>query len=137
MSVGSITAKNAYLDATYGSSAALGAGVPSAWYLAFFNGDPVAGGTELTSTGGYQRIMIANTNAVWRVASAGQKKNAVDIQATPSSGAYSAQITHVAFMDDPNTGNMWDTGALTTPLTVTDPNTMVRFRADNVVITVT
>lgn len=139
MPVGSTTAKNTMLDATYGDNAAFGAGVPSNYFMAFFNGDPTAGGTELTSAGGYSRTQVANSSAIWSAATGGQKKNAVALLSSTSTGSFSAQITHVGFMDSATlgAGNLWDSGPLDTPLTVNAANTTVRFQANALTVTVT
>lgn len=136
MPVGSTTAKNALLTATVGDARA--ASIPATFYLSFWNGDPTAGGVELSATGGYARIAVAWSTAVWGAPSAGQVKNQVIIDSAVSTAAFSAVITHIAFTDSATigAGNVWDCGALDSSITVAAANVVVRFGVNGITIQV-
>lgn len=40
---------------------------PGTWYVAFFAGDPEAGGSEPDSTGGYARVAVSNANSEFTI----------------------------------------------------------------------
>ena len=132
-------ARNMALDACYGD--ARSTRWPASIQLALFNGDPSAGGTELTSAGGYVRAVIANTSANFPDATAGVKTSGTTTQFSPSTGSFSAAFNYWAFFD--GSGNLLDAGQVTDPttnspvtITISQSNTIVRFLAGKLAITV-
>lgn len=87
MSLGSVKAQNASLDSCYGD--AHSSVWPSTLWLHLFLSDPSAGGTELTSAGGYAPISIANNSTNWPDASGGLKLNGAEFDFAVSTGAWS------------------------------------------------
>lgn len=132
-------ARNIALDACYGDSKS--SLWPASLQVALWNGDPAAGGSELTSAGGYARAVVANTTANFPNAAAGVKTSATTTQFAASTGAFSSGFTHWAFMD--GSGNLLDSGQVTDPntnapvtITVSQANTIVRFLATKLAISV-
>ena len=132
-------ARNMALDACYGD--ARSSRWPASVQLALYAGDPTAGGTELTSAGGYARVVIANTSANFPDAAAGIKTSGSTTQLNASTGAFSAGFSHWAFLDASN--NLLDSGQVTDPntnapvtITVSQANTIVRFLAGKLAIAV-
>jgi hypothetical protein len=102
--------KDLALDACYGANKA--AGWPATVYLAFFNGDPTAAGTELTGTGGVARTALANNGTNFGAAAGGIKNNAAQWSTGVSSGAWTDPADHWAFYDALTGGNLLDSGQL-------------------------
>jgi hypothetical protein len=135
MSLGSTYAEDISLDSNYGS------GKASNWagtiYLRLYIGNPTAGGTELTSAGGYAAIAIANTGASvgtnWPNASGGQKINGTVFTFPTSTGAWSANPTYFWLTD--STPNLLDGGPLSGPVIVPGSGYIVSFAAGAIVIT--
>lgn len=116
MALVSIEEQNLSLDLYYGASK--GAIAASAHNVALFVGDPLAGGTELASTGGYARATVPNNGTSWPAAAGGAKTSTPIVWAT-STAAWSGVPTHwQAFNAD--TGNAGDSGVLdpSTPISV-------------------
>lgn len=88
--------------------------LPGTWYIAAFNGDPAAGGTEMTSTGSYARRPFPTLAS----SSGGLKSSTADVTFATATANWSAIWTHWAIMDASSGGNVWDCGALATPRTV-------------------
>ena len=97
-------AQNATLDALLGDARA--AGVPASFSLALFDGDPMGDGVEI-SGGGYARVTVANTTAVWGAAANGEKVSTPITLAGTST--YATAATHWCLFDG-TTG--WFTGEL-------------------------
>lgn len=132
MALGSTTAKNKALDAMYGASAS--AACPATYYLALFSSDPASGGTEI-SGGGYARVAVTNNGTNFPAASGGVKSTGAAISFPTSSAAWSATATHFAFMSANVAGDMYDTGSLTSSVTVSGANTAISFAAGDIDIT--
>ena len=133
------TARNMALDACDGD--AHSTRWPASLQLALFNGDPTAGGTEMTNAGSYARAIIANTSANFPDAASGVKTSGATTQFAPSTAAYSAGFNYWAFFD--GSGNILDSGQVTDPntnapvtITVSQANTIVRFLAGKLAISV-
>lgn len=109
-----VAAMNAILDASFGTTRA--AHCPSSHQLALFYGDPRDLGTELDATGGYARTTVAAAD--WLAAADGEKSTVTKTLATPT-GEWSSEATHYALFD--GSGYLWDSGPLTSALTVTGP----------------
>ena len=117
MALGSTTAKNKALDACYGTARA--ATWPATLYLALYAADPSTGGAEITG-GGYARVAVANTDANWAAAASGSKANAATFSFPTSTGAYSATANYWALISTASgAGDLYDTAALSSPLSVT------------------
>lgn len=132
-------ARNMALDACYGD--ARSTRWPASVQLALFNGDPTAAGVELTSAGGYARPVIANSSTNFPDATGGVKTSGTTVQFAASTGAFSSGFNYWAFID--GSGNLLDSGQVTDPntaapitITVSQSNTIVRFLATKLAITV-
>lgn len=93
-------------------AAAFGSGhhsaFPSTYYLAFFNGDPDASGTEPNSTGNYARLAVTNNDTNWDTPSTGQAENLIDLYWPTSSAGYQSghqTLTWVGAFDNAAAGN--------------------------------
>jgi hypothetical protein len=117
------TAQNAVLDSMLGDNA--GATMPSSFEVALFDAHPLAGGTELTSDGGYVRAVIANTSAVWPDAASGQKVSALLTFAT-STDAWSDTATHYLLYDAADSTTAYFPGRLLAEVAVDAAGTIVR-----------
>jgi hypothetical protein len=122
MTLLSTAAQNASLDNDYGASA--GVNAPGAHQVALFNGDPLLGGAELTSTGGYARVTVTNNGTNWPAASAGAKTSAA-VTFAASTAAWSDTATHFVLYDDADGTTAWDSGVLDTELSVDAAGTVV------------
>lgn len=91
MPLGDVSYQDAALDAVVASWPSSGA------EYALFVGDPLAGGTELTSTGGYARVAFAPADL--DAAADGAKAWAAPIDFGTSTGAWSDVATHFAIID--------------------------------------
>ena len=127
MPLGSDAARNAVLDASLSSTAA-----PESLYLALFAGDPASGGVEI-SGGGYARVAVPRS--AWAAASGGQKSNSAELTFPTSTGAWSGTATHTALMSASTGGDRWDTGALGSPVAVTESGAVVSFPAGTLTAT--
>ena len=118
-----VTAQNGCLDALLGDNHA--STTPSAFQLALFDGDPTQGGVELTSSGGYARVVsIANNSTNFPAADTGVKTGAAQAFAD-STDAYSAIGTYWVLFDDANPTVAWFYGALSELVNVTASGTAV------------
>lgn len=115
MSILSTAAQNASLDNDYGATK--GANSPAAHQLALFNGDPLLGGTELTATGGYARVVVTNNGTNWPGAADGATTSASIAFAT-STAAWSDTATHWVLYDNADGTTAWDAGVLDTEIDV-------------------
>lgn len=145
MSLGSAADPNARgwaVDACYGPSKS--SKFPNTVQLALFNGDPAAAGAEMTNAGGYARVVIDATSATNfpdAVAPNWQKTLGTTVQFAASTGAFSGGFNYWAFISPDN--HLLDSGQVVDPntnapvtITVTQPNTIVRFLANKLSITV-
>lgn len=129
MSGMSTYSKGLALDACYGSDKA--AIWPDTVYLAFFDGDPTAGGTELTGTAGVTRTAVANNDTNFAAAADGVKNNAAQWSTSVSSGAWASAADYWAFYDAATGGNLLDSGQLVdgggtpTPVAITAANQII------------
>lgn len=114
MTLLSAAAQSASLDNDYGASA--GANAPVSHEVALFNGDPLLGGTELTSDGGYAAVVVTNNGTNWPGAVDGSTTSALIPFAT-STGAWSDTATHFVTRNA-STGDLWDSGLLNDEVTV-------------------
>lgn len=135
MALGSVTARNRALDACYGTAHATS--WPGTLYIAFYDNDPTGTGVE-ASGGGYGRIAVANTDANWPAASAGQKSNGVEFVTPASTGAWDRTVTWFAIIDSASgAGNLHDYGQLASSVTIPAANYTARFQVGTLVIGVT
>lgn len=111
-----VAGQNAVLDALLGDNA--GASMPSSFEVALYSGHPLAGGTELTSDGGYVREVVANSSANFPDAVSGQKVSAIFTWATPSA-AWSDTATHYLLIDAADSTTEYFPGRLLSEVTVT------------------
>lgn len=118
----SVAAQNAALDALLGSGKA--AGVPASWEVALFAGDPSNGGTELTSTGGYARVTVANDTAHWPAATSGEKTS-TPVTFPTSTAAWSATATHFLLIDQADHTTKWFPGQLADDVVVSASGAVV------------
>lgn len=132
-------ARNMALDACYGDNKS--SLWPASIQVCLYNGDPTAGGAELTNAGGYAPAVVANTTANFPNAAAGVKTSGTTTQFSPSTGAFSSGFNYWAFKD--GSGNLLDSGQVTDPttnapvtITVSQANTIVRFLAGKLAIAV-
>ena len=101
-----VAAANAILDSWLGDNHA--AQIPDQFELALFTGHPDdEGSDELDTTGGYTRVLVANTTAVWPAAEEAQKVS--EIITAPGTGDYNAEAPYWRLYD-PATGTAWFTG---------------------------
>jgi len=109
-------AKGKSLDNDYGSSA--GGKAPASHQVAIFNGDPTAGGTELTGTSGVSRLSVTNDGTNWPDSVSDVKSNGVKLDHTASTGAWASSGDYVALID-PVTSEIWDYKGPIPPISVT------------------
>lgn len=102
-------AQNAGLQAWFGDGRATS--MPSSWEVALFTAHPLDGGTELTSTGGYTRLVVANTSANFPTPTAGVIVSALLTWATPTA-AWSDVATHFLLLDHADSTTRWYVGQL-------------------------
>lgn len=122
MSLVSVAARNASLAMSYGADK--GSLAPVSLEIALFNGDPTNDGTELTSDGGYERLVVDNDATTWPDAPAdGSISSAVLFFATPT-GAWS-DTADFAQVSDADTGDVWDSGPLDDEVDVNEADTSV------------
>lgn len=104
----SVDAQNIALDAWLGAGAA--AGMPAAFEVAMFAGDPTSGGTELTSDGGYVRLAVPNDGTTWPGAADGATTSA-EVPVADSTDDYSATATDWVLYDAADHTTAWFTGS--------------------------
>jgi hypothetical protein len=104
---------------------------PTTWYLALYTVAPsdTGGGTEVTGAG-YTR-KASNYNAA--SSPAGTTSNSSVVSWTAAGGAYGT-IVSVGIFDASTAGNLLWQGALSTPKTVNDGDT-IQFSAGNLTLT--
>lgn len=115
MTLLSTAAQNASLDNDYGSSA--GSNAPSSLEFALYNGDPLLGGTELGSDGGYAAVTADNDGTTWPDAASGGAKTSKSLALATSTAAFSDTATHFVIRDA-SSGDLWDSGLLTEEVSV-------------------
>jgi hypothetical protein len=129
MTLGSDYAKGLALAANYGDSAA--DICPTTVYLAFFAGDPTAGGTEQTGTGGIPRLTLVNDGTNFAAPIGASIANVAVWVSVTSTGGWADDADHWALFDALTGGNMLDTGEIVddsgdpATLTVAGANTVV------------
>lgn len=146
MAFGSATdpvARGWAVDACYGPSKS--SKLPATVQLCLYSGDPTAGGTELGATGGYAPVVIDATDATNfpdAVAPDYDKTLGVTVQFPASTGAFSSGFDYWAFKSPDD--HLLDSGQVLDPttnapvtITVSQPNTVVRFLLNKLSITVT
>lgn len=111
-----ISAQNAGLKAWFGNGRA--ASMPSSWEVALFTDHPLFGGTELTSTGGYARLVVANTSANFPDPTVGVVQSALLTWAAPT-GAWSDVATTFLLLDHADSTTRWYVGLLSQAINVT------------------
>lgn len=136
------TARLASLDAFYGTSKA--PNLPASFNLRMYAANPVSGGAELGSAGGYVPLSVANSGtnfgAATVVGGVATKANAVALSMAASSGAWSAPAAYWAFESG---GVIYDTGPITdpttgspSPITVSIAGVTLRFGIGKLTVTV-
>jgi hypothetical protein len=111
-----VSAQNAVLDAMLGDGHA--SGMPAAFQLAIFDGDPTGTGAELTSSGGYARVVsIANNSTNFPAADTGVKTGIAQTFPT-STAALSGLGKFWALFDQANPTIPWFYGQLSDVLNV-------------------
>lgn len=111
-----VAPQNAGLKAWFGNGRA--ASMPSSWEVALFNGHPLLGGTELTSTGGYVRLVVANSSANFPDPTVGVVQSVPLTWGAPS-GAWSDVATHFLLIDHADSTSRWYVGALGQAIDIT------------------
>lgn len=122
MTLLSPAAQSASLDNDYGANK--GPNAAAAHELALFNGDPRLGGTELTSDGGYARVVITNNGTNWPGASGGSTTSAQQTFAA-STDAWSDTATFFVLYDHADGTTAWDSGELADEISVETSGTEV------------
>lgn len=120
-----IAAMNSHLEASYGPNR--GALRPSAHEIALFFGDPVDGGVELSSAGGYARVPV-DADTDWTPAANGEMAT-VWLQFPDTTDEYESTGTHWALIYDDGGDVLDDSGPLVDPLNVTGPGAGPMVRA--------
>lgn len=110
-----VAAQSAALDGQLGDDHA--STIPSSFELALFNADPRSGGVELDPDGGYVRVVVANTTAVWPAAAFGRKQSNPIALPVPT-GAWSDTATHWVLFDAADSTTRWFFGALAQELAI-------------------
>lgn len=128
--LGSIAAKNADLDASYGDNHS--SEWDSSLFLRLYSGNPTSGGVELPATGGYAALALSNDSANWPDASAGQKANGATFDMPVSTGPWGAAATYWWLTD--SSGNLLDGNALSSPIIVIDAGVLIYFPPGSMVI---
>lgn len=118
-----VAAQNAALDALLGDGAA--AGIPTSFEVALFAGSPALGGTELTATGSYARVTVANDTAHFPDASVGAKTS-VTLTFPTSSAAWSDTATHWLLYDHADSVTGWFHAPLDSEVSVDGAGDVVR-----------
>lgn len=110
MSLGSNTAKNGDLAGTWGDNK--GSTAPTTYTFRLYVGDPTSGGTEVSTSGtGYAGVAVANTTANVGTPSGGSL-GPISVTFPTASGAWGTP-DHWAATD--GSGNLWDTGTISSP----------------------
>jgi hypothetical protein len=109
-------AQNAGLQAWFGDGRA--ASMPASWEVALFTAHPLDGGTELTATGGYTRLVVANTSANFPTPTSGAVVSVALTWAAPTD-AWSDVATHFLLIDHADSTTRWFVGLLSQSIDVT------------------
>lgn len=109
-----IPAQNAALDALLSRDIS---GLPTEWEVALYAGDPDGDGTELTSDGGYARVVINADMVDWAAAADGEKLSMLVDYGAPT-GPWSDVATHYLLIDHADSATRWYPGLLVDALTV-------------------
>jgi hypothetical protein len=128
--LGSTTAQNEDLDACYGSGHA--SNWPATVTLRLYSANPMSGGVEIPSTGGYAAVSITNNTTNFPAASGGQKSNGTAFTFPTSTAAWGAVATYWWFTD--GSGNLLDGGPLSAPIVVAASGYVLTFPAGSIVI---
>lgn len=115
MALVSVAAQNASLAMSYGASH--GSLAPDNLEVALYVGDPANGGTELSATGGYVAVTVANDGATWPDAPADGAITSAPIAFAASTDAWS-DTADWWLIRDADTGDAWDSGLLSDPVGV-------------------
>jgi hypothetical protein len=119
MALVSIPAQNASLDNDYGATK--GPNAAAAHEVALYAGDPLTGGVELDSAGGYARPVVSNDGTTWAAADGGAKTSAVvtwDVSTAEWTSAGDPAVADYFLLIDSATGDFWDSGLLSDPISV-------------------
>lgn len=125
MALVSVVARNASLAMSYGALA--GSEAPTSLEVALFAGDPTLGGTELTSDGGYVRLVVANDATTWPDAPADGSITAAQLEFAVSTDAWSDTASFFLLLDAV-TGDEWDSGPLDDEIAVDSTGVIVRIQ---------
>lgn len=115
-------------------SQAVSAKLPAV-YIALFNGDPAAGGTEIAATGGYARAQVLVNDASWTAPATDglyyyiSNQNAITYPSPTDNWNGGLPITHFAIMDAAGAGNRLESGQLPTARSVIGGDNPAQFPA--------
>ena len=112
-----VAAQNAGLRAWFGD--ARGSTVPASWEVALLTTLPSLGGVELTSAGGYARVVVANTSANFPDPSSGVVIASPITWPAPTA-AYSDSATAFLLIDHADSTTRWYAGLLLSEISVTE-----------------
>lgn len=111
-----VAGQNDGLKAWFGDGRAVS--VPASWEIALFTGHPLGGGTELTSAGGYARLVVANSTVNFPDPVDGVVTSAQFTWPAPTA-AYSDVATHYLLLNAADSTTRWYVGQLATAINVT------------------
>ncbi len=117
-----VAAQNQTLDAL------LGTGLPASFEVALFDGDPSAGGAELTSAGGYLRPVVDNDAVLFPNPAADGQKTSIPIAFANPSGNWSAVAQYWVLYDAADSTTAWWYGLLADELSVLATSTGISVR---------
>ena len=109
------------LDALLGDDR--GAKMPASFEVALFNAHPDFGGTELSATGGYARVTVANDSTTFPDAS--PDKTSAPIPFAAATGAWSDTATHFLLLDAADSTTRYFAGLLDDEVDVLVAGTVV------------
>lgn len=115
-------AQSAALDAMLGAAAS--SSMPTSFEVALFTDHPVLGGMELTSTGGYARVTVANNGTVFPAAVSGLKTSTT-VSFGSSSDAWSDTAPYAVLIDAADSTTQWFAVLLDDEVTVDAAGTSV------------
>jgi hypothetical protein len=110
-------AQDISLDNDYGATK--GSTAPASLEVALFTGNPLLGGTELTSAGGYVRPVVANDGTTWPTAASGGAKTMAPVTFPAPTGAYSDTATWFVLIDHADSTTRWDGQELSEEIDIT------------------
>lgn len=97
---------------------------PTTLEIALFSGDPTNGGTELTSAGGYERLVVPNDATTWPDAPADGSITSAVLEFAVSTDAWSDTANFFQIYDA-DTGDAWDSGELADEVSVNEADVPV------------